>query len=168
MQTKVQVTCVTQKRLFTGVSLQPGYLMNVKVVQLLRGPPTKCYILSGSWVGSLIGVWIPGAVLAEGWAAAQICNPRLLVTTIGEVGLRCLVQVLEDQAAVWHFGLTGAAGDEASGIILRGVGQTKVSTKSPRCGALIISGCCLGLALPPLLLLQLCNFLTYHKTWRLY
>lgn len=159
MQTKSQVTCVTQIRLFAGVSLQPGYLINVKVVQLLHGPSTKCYILSGSWVGSLIGVWIPGAVLAEGWATAQICNPRLLVAAVGEVGLRCLVQVLEYQAAVWHFGLTWAAGDEASSIVLRSVGQTEVGTKSPRCGALIKSGCCLGLALPPLLLLQLCNFL---------
>lgn len=71
------------------------------------------------------------------------------------------MQVLgqEDQAAVQHFGLTGAAGDEAPGVVLRGVGQTEVITVGPRCGALIKGGCFLGNTPPPLLLRQLSNFL---------
>lgn len=168
MQTKVQVNRVTQIRLFTGVSQQPGYLVDVKVVfvqwprgRLLGAPPsTKCYICSGSRVGGLVRVRILGAVLTEGRATAQVCDPRLLVAAVGEVGFTRFVQVLgqEDQAAVWGFRLAGAAGDEAPGVVLRGVGQAEVITTSPRCGALIEGGGFLGNT-PLLLLLQLSNFL---------
>lgn len=64
----------------------------------------------------------------------------------------------EDQAAVWCFRLTGAAGDEVPGVVLRGVGQTEVITTSPSCGALIKGGRFPGNT-PALLLLQLSNFL---------
>lgn len=123
-------------------------------------PSAKCYICSGSGVGSFIRVWIPGAVLAERWTTAQVCNPWLLVAAVGKAGFRRLPQFLgqEDQAAVWCFRLTGAAGDEAPGVILRGVGQPEVITMSPCRGALIKGGCFLG-DRPPLLLLQLSNFL---------
>lgn len=71
------------------------------------------------------------------------------------------MQVLwqEDQAAVWHSGLTGAAGDEAPSVVLRRVGQTELITVGPRGGALVKGGCFLGNAPPPLLLFQLSNFL---------
>lgn len=51
-----------------------------------------CYICSGSRVDGLVGVWIPGAVLTERRATAQVSDPRLLVATVGQVGFRCLVE----------------------------------------------------------------------------
>lgn len=127
---------------------------------MAAAPPTKCYIYLGSRVGGLVRVWILGAVLAERRTAAQVCNPRLLVAAVRVIGVGCFVQVLgeEDQAALWCFWLTGAAGDEAPGVVLRGVGQTQVITESPRCGAFIKSGCFLG-DTPALLLFQYSNFL---------
>lgn len=120
---------------------------------------TKCYNCSGSRVGSLIRVWIPAAVLlAEGGTTTEVGDARLLVAAVGEVGVRCLLQVLghEDRAALRCSWLRGAAGDEAPGVILWGVDQREVATRAviPRCGALISGGCSLGIA-PPLLLLQL-------------
>lgn len=126
-----------------------------------RGSSATCYTCSGSRVGSFIRVWVPVAVLAERRSAAQVSDARLLIAAVGEAGLGWLVKALgqDKWAAVCHFGLEGAAGDEAPGVVLRGVGQTEVTAVGPCCGALIVGGCSQGDTLPHLFLLQLSDLL---------
>lgn len=119
----------------------------VAVWWLLHLPPNATFASGG-----LVGVRVPGAVLAEGRETAHVGDPRLLVAAVGDVA----VVGQKEQAALWRFVLTGAAGDEAPGVVLRGVGQLHVTTESPRRGALIKGH---GSPGDTPLLLQLSNFL---------
>lgn len=118
---------------------------------------SMCYIWLRSWVGSLVRVLIPAAVLADGRATTQVCDPWFLVTAVWEAGFRQLVSILwEDyQTTVWPSSLTGTAGDEAPIIVLWGVGHAEVIAVGPCCGALIKDGPFLGDAPASFLLLQL-------------
>lgn len=126
------------------------------------GSSTTRYIYSSSWEDSFIWVWIPGAVFTEGWTATQVCDPWLMVAVVRQAAFR-LVLWRKDQAAFHYPGLTGAAGEEASDVVLRGVGQNEVFTLNPRCGAFIKGSCFLWNTPPPLLLFQLSNFLFIIK-----
>lgn len=133
---------------------------------LLNGGVTKspfcmCYMRLGSWVGSLIRVMIPGAVLANRRATTQVCDPRFLIAAVWEAAFRQLVSVLgeDDQTAVWPSSLTGAAGYEASIVFLWGVDHAEVIAMDPCCGAFIKNGCFLGKARASFLLLQKSYFL---------
>lgn len=128
---------------------------------VFRGPSSVCYMWLRSRVSSLIRVLIPGAVLTDGRATTQVCDPRFLVAAIWEAGFRWLVSILgeDHQTAVQPSSLTGAAGNEAPIVVLWGVDHAEVIAVGPCCGALIKDGCSLGDAPASLLLLQLSYFL---------
>lgn len=128
---------------------------------VFRGPFSACYIWLRSRVGSLIRVLIPGAVLTDGRATAQVCDSWFLITAVWEAGFRWLMSILgeDDQTAVWPFSLTGAAGYEAPIVVLWGVDHAEVIARVPCCGALIKDGCFPGGAPASFLLFQLSYFL---------
>lgn len=123
---------------------------------VFRDPFSVCYMWLRSRVSSLIRVLIPGAVLTDGRATTQVCDPRFLVTAIWEAGFRWLVSILgeDHQTAVQP-----SAGYEAPIVVLWGVDHAEVIAVGPCCGALIKDGCFLGDAPASFLLLQLSYFL---------
>lgn len=106
----------------------------------------------------LVRVGVPAAVLAERRAAAHVGDSRLLVAAGGRAGLAGLVEVGGRDKEP---GLQGAAGHEAPGVVLRGVGQAQAVAGGPGCGAPLTGGdSSLAVDAPPHLhLFQLGNFL---------